>query len=86
MALVGWDAMSLVPGRAGKHSLCAAPSSEVNTGTDCGSPLWPRLQSSCGWQGWLWLLLFSEETFWDLLVALFCPWEEVLIKGITLGA
>ena len=61
MALVGWSAVYLLPGRAQQHSLYAAPSSEVNIGTDYGSLLWPRLWSSCGWQWWLWLLVVSKK-------------------------
>lgn len=55
---------------AQQHSFYAAPSSEVNIGTDCGSLLWPRLWSSYGWQWWLWLLIVSRR---KLLVSCCCP-------------
>lgn len=38
-ALAGWGAVS----GSQQHSLCAAPSSEVNIGKDSGGLSWPRL-------------------------------------------
>lgn len=87
-ALAGWDAVSLVPGKTQRLTLCAALLAKVSVGTDLkGSSVAKTAEV-------LWVAvvvraigILRGKGSWSPSVPPFCPWEKLslLAEGIPPG-